>query len=81
MENKKTAVFGIYATSAQAERAVDELVRAGFPSADISALIQDYRGTRDFAPGRHSGRRDDGRYCRRNARHGGEPTPSAILFA
>ncbi|HTA46591.1 MAG TPA: general stress protein [Bryobacteraceae bacterium] len=49
MENKKTAVFGIYATSAQAERAVDELVRAGFPSADISVLLQDYRGTRDFA--------------------------------
>jgi len=49
MENKKTAVFGIYGTSAQAERAVDELVQAGFPSADISVLLQDYRGTRDFA--------------------------------
>ena len=49
MENKKTSVFGIYATSAQAERAVDELVRTGFPSADISVLLQDYRGTRDFA--------------------------------
>ena len=49
MENKKTAVFGIYPTSAQAERAVDELVRSGFPSADVSVLLQDYRGTRDFA--------------------------------
>lgn len=49
MANKKTAVFGIYATSAQAERAVDELVRMGFPSADISVLLQDYRGTRDLA--------------------------------
>jgi hypothetical protein len=49
MENKKTAVFGIYQTSAQAERAVDELVRAGFPSADISVLLQDVRGTRDLA--------------------------------
>ena len=49
MQNKKTAVFGIYATSAQAERAVDDLVRAGFPSADVSVLLQDYRGTRDFA--------------------------------
>lgn len=50
MENKKTAVFGIYATSAQAERALEDLVRAGFPSADISVLLQDYRGTRDLAP-------------------------------
>lgn len=49
MENKKTAVFGIYPTSAQAERAVDDLVRAGFPSGDISVLLQDYRGTKDFA--------------------------------
>lgn len=49
MQNKKTSVYGIYATSAQAERSVDELVRAGFPSADISVLLQDYRGTRDFA--------------------------------
>lgn len=49
MENKKTAVFGIYPTAAQAEYAVDDLVRAGFPSGDISVLLQDYRGTRDFA--------------------------------
>jgi hypothetical protein len=49
MENKKTAVFGIYQTSAHAEKAVDELVRMGFPSADISVLLQDYRGSRDFA--------------------------------
>jgi hypothetical protein len=49
MEDKKTAVFGIYQTSAQAERAVDDLVRAGFPSGDISVLLQDARGTRDLA--------------------------------
>lgn len=49
MESKNKAVFGIYQTTAQAERAVDDLVRAGFPSADISVLLQDYRGTRDFA--------------------------------
>ena len=49
MENKNTAVFGIYQTSAQAERAVDELVRAGFPSQDISVLLQDARSTRDLA--------------------------------
>ena len=49
MEDKKAAVFGIYPSAAEAERAVDELVRGGFPSADISVLLQDYRGTRDFA--------------------------------
>lgn len=49
MDDKKTAVFGIYQTSAQAERAVDELVQAGFPSGDISVLLQDARGTRDLA--------------------------------
>jgi hypothetical protein len=49
MANKNTAVFGIYPTSAHAERAVDELVLAGFPSAAISVLLQDYRGTKDFA--------------------------------
>ncbi len=49
MQDKKTAVFGIYPTSAQAERAVDDLVRGGFPSGDVSVLLQDYRGTRDFA--------------------------------
>ena len=49
MEDKKTAVFGIYRSAAEAERAVDELVGVGFPSANISVLLQDYRGTRDFA--------------------------------
>jgi len=49
MADKNTAVFGIYPTAAQAERAVDELVAGGFPSANISVLLQDQRGTRDFA--------------------------------
>jgi hypothetical protein len=49
MENKKTAVFGIYSSVAYAERAVDTLVQAGFPSADISVLLSDNRGTKDFA--------------------------------
>jgi hypothetical protein len=49
MAGKKTAVFGIYGSVAQAERAVDTLVQAGFPSADISVLLPDYRGSRDFA--------------------------------
>jgi len=49
MENKKTAVFGIYSSVPQAERAVDTLVQSGFSSTDISVLLQDNRGTRDFA--------------------------------
>jgi|SRR5580704_17613884 hypothetical protein len=49
MEDKKTAVFGIYSSVPQAERAVDTLVQSGFASTDISVLLQDNRGTRDFA--------------------------------
>jgi len=49
MEDKKTAVFGIYSSVPQAESAVDTLVQSGFSSTDISVLLQDNRGTRDFA--------------------------------
>jgi len=49
MAGKKTAVYGIYSSVARAEGAVDTLVQAGFPSGDISVLLPDYRGTRDFA--------------------------------
>ena len=49
MANKNTAVFGIYPSVPRAEAAVDSLVQAGFSSGDISVLLPDYRGTRDFA--------------------------------
>ena len=49
MAGKNTAVFGIYPSTAHAETAVDTFVQAGFPSANISILLQDYRGTREFA--------------------------------
>jgi len=49
MEDKKTAVFGIYPSVSAAERSVDTLVQAGFRSSDISVLLPDNRGTRDFA--------------------------------
>jgi hypothetical protein len=49
MENKKTAVFGIYPSSSHAESAVDRLLAAGFSNSDISVLLQDDRSTRDFA--------------------------------
>lgn len=46
---KNTAVYGIYATRQQAETAVDELTAAGFRNEDISVLLQDNQGTKDFA--------------------------------
>ena len=49
MAGKNTVVFGIYPTDDDAERAVDALTNAGFPSANISVLLPDVRGTRDFA--------------------------------
>src|ERR1700735_4747077 len=49
MAGKKTAVFGIYQTAKQAERTVDDLLAAGFSNDDISVLLPDNEGTRDFA--------------------------------
>ena len=49
MAGKSTAVFGIYPSAAEAERAVEVLVSAGFPSGDISVLLHDSRSTREFA--------------------------------
>jgi hypothetical protein len=49
MAGKKTAVFGIYSSAAQAERAVDTLIAAGFLSTDISVLLPDARTTQAFA--------------------------------
>jgi hypothetical protein len=49
MASKGTAVFGIYATGEDAERGVDVLISAGFPSGDISVLLPDNRSTREFA--------------------------------
>jgi len=49
MENKKTAVFGIYTSASYAESAVDRLMDGGFSSSDISVLLPDFRSTRDFA--------------------------------
>jgi hypothetical protein len=49
MAGKNTSVFGIYADTASAERAVQALKDAGFSNSDISALFPDTQGTRDFA--------------------------------
>jgi hypothetical protein len=49
MAGKKTAVFGIFRTVEHAESAVDELVRDHFSNADVSVLLPDNQGTKDFA--------------------------------
>src|SRR6202165_4164045 len=49
MSSKNTAVFGIYKSAEHAERAVDSLIAAGFPSSSISVLLPDSRSTKEFA--------------------------------
>ena len=47
--NKKTAVFGLYPSVERAERAVDDLITARFSNADVSVLMADNQGSKDFA--------------------------------
>ena len=47
MANK--AVFGLYSTRRQVENAVDELKLQGFRNTDISVLLPENVGTKDFA--------------------------------
>src|ERR1700726_3552932 len=54
MANKKTAVFGIYPSVAEAERAVDALVRERFSNGDISVLMPDQQSSKDFAHEKHT---------------------------
>ncbi len=49
-----TAVFGITKTSQQAERIVVRLKNSGFSVNDISVLMPDKSGTRDFAHEQHT---------------------------
>jgi hypothetical protein len=49
MTSKKTAVFGIYQNEKQAERTVDDLLAAGFSNDDMSVLLPDNQGSKDFA--------------------------------
>src|ERR1700690_2452280 len=49
MENKKTAVFGIFTTVAAADLATDSLVRSGFSASDISALLPENLGPKPIA--------------------------------
>jgi len=47
--SKNTAVFGIYSTRTSAENAVDALKAAGYRNTDISVLMAENLGTKDFA--------------------------------
>ncbi len=49
MASKNEAVFGIYKTADQAERAVDILAGEGFSQSDISVLLPDNESTKAFA--------------------------------
>jgi hypothetical protein len=49
MAGKNTAAFGIYPSRAAAEVAVDRLISAGFSNADVSVLMADNHGSKDFA--------------------------------
>lgn len=49
MAGKNTAVFGIYRDEVSAGNAVDALRDAGFRNTDISALLPENEGTKDFA--------------------------------
>ena len=54
MAGANTAVFGIFANRTMAEEAVDRLVANGFRNEDISVLLQDNVGTKDFAHEKHT---------------------------
>src|SRR3982074_2401147 len=49
MAGKNTAVFGLYSSYGQVERAVDALRAAGFRNTDISLLFPENVGSKDFA--------------------------------
>jgi hypothetical protein len=49
MAGKNTAAFAIFASRSEAELALNELTSAGFSSQDVSVLMADKSGTRDFA--------------------------------
>jgi hypothetical protein len=46
MAEKKTSVFGIYATRGDAENAADALIKSGFATSDISVLLPENLGPR-----------------------------------
>ena len=49
MARKNTAVYGIYRNVAEVEGAVDTMREKGFRNTDISVLLPENEGTKDFA--------------------------------
>jgi len=54
MAGKNTAVFGIYRDRAHVEEGVDTLLDNGFRTEDISVLLPENQGTKDFATEKHT---------------------------
>jgi len=54
MAGKNTAAFGIYRTRGDAEQGVDALLEDGFRNEDISVLLPENMGTKDFAHEKHT---------------------------
>src|SRR5215471_3832843 len=54
MAGKNTAAFGIYTTQLAVERAVDRLKAEGYRNTDISVLLPENIGTKDFAHEKHT---------------------------
>lgn len=54
MAGKNTAVFGIYDNRADAELGVDALLESSYRNEDISVLLPENVGTKDFAHEKHT---------------------------
>lgn len=54
MAGKNTAAYAIFANRELTENAVDRLLASGFRNEDISVLLQDNVGTKDFAHEKHT---------------------------
>src|SRR4051812_35324354 len=49
MAGKNTAVFGVFRSRSEAEKAVDGLIAAGYRSDDVSVLAPDQKATHELA--------------------------------
>jgi hypothetical protein len=54
MAGKNTAAFGLYRNRQHVEQGVDALLNAGFRNEDISVLLPENQGTKDFAHEKHT---------------------------
>jgi len=54
MAGKNTAVYGIYRDEEQVTYALDKMLENGFRNEDISVLLPDNTGTKDFAHEKHT---------------------------